>query len=571
MTRSNIVGKFWQEHRLRFILLIVFTFAYTLFLLIFPYILKDIIDGIRVHFTTAMLYRSIVMLGIIGLFRSILGMLLPFTRGWTNEMFFRSQRTGLFSELLKKGHRFMNRYPVGDVLERADADLGELSWFACSGIFRPVEGILTIVVALFFLVKINWRLTVICVMPMSLAIFTWMRYSPLIYKFYQRWRELMSQVHSFLQASFAGIRIVKAYTMEARNSRGFSQLLQRRVEAAIKVIRTDAKVNVLFTSIEEIGILLILIFGGIYTIRSSLTIGEFIAFNAYILLLLNPMINIGNFFVVKKRSDVQNQRLVEIAYYPAEIIDQGRDVQGLFREITFDHVSFGYDDQAPLVLQDINLKIAASNKIGIAGPVGSGKTTLLKLLIRIAEPTKGKVFINDKTDIKSLRLCDYRKLFGYTPQEPILFSDTVSNNITFGLDYSADKINSVIKFARLGDFLNNPKGLDQLVGERGLKLSGGEKQRVAIGRTLIVDPKIFVFDDATSNLDAETEKVLFANFNDTPDSTVIIVSHRLSVLAQCDYIYVLDQGRIVEQGSHESLFGKKGLYWKLYRYQMAEY
>ncbi len=564
------VINFWKKKKLWLTFLIVFTFINTIITLLFPYILKDIIDGIKANFARHDLIKYVLILGILGFFRALFNTLLPLCRGKTNESFLIQERTGIFSKILKKGHSFINSLPAGDVLQRLDHDLRELSWFACSGIFRPIEGIIIILVTLFFLIKINLLLTIFAVLPMSLAIFACLKISPLMYKYYYKWRDAMAKVNNYLHSSFSGIKLVKSYTMEKKSHHQFNKILQTRIEAAIKVIKIEAIIDTLFSSIQEVGIIFILLFGGIFIIKGNLTIGEFIAFNAYILLLLGPMIRIGHFFVSKKRAQVQSERLEQIENYPLDVVDNGKKQCIAPEQIVMNNVSFKYSKESPVILKKINIKIPAGKRIGLAGTVGSGKTTLTKLLMRIVDPIHGKVKIN-KFNIKEIPLSQLRSLVGYVPQEPSLFSDTIRNNIIFGRDCSSERLNEAIKLAQLEDFMKNQaKGLDEVIGERGLKLSGGEKQRMGIARAILDHPGILILDDATSNLDAETEKKLINQLSKSLDTTIIIISHRLSILSICDYIYVLDQGEIVEQGTHNSLLKKKELYWRLYQHQIIE-
>jgi ATP-binding cassette subfamily B protein len=564
------VINFWKKKKLWLTFLIVFTFINTIITLLFPYILKDIIDGIKANFARHDLIKYVLILGILGFFRALFNTLLPLCRGKTNESFLIQERTGIFSKILKKGYSFTNFLPAGDILQRLDHDLRELSWFACSGIFRPIEGIIIILVTLFFLIKINLLLTIFAVLPMSLAIFACLKISPLMYKYYYKWRDAMAKVNNYLHSSFSGIKLVKSYTMEKKSHHQFNKILQTRIEAAIKVIKIEAIIDTLFSSIQEIGIIFILLFGGIFIIKGNLTIGEFIAFNAYILLLLGPMIRIGHFFVSKKRAQVQSERLEQIENYPLDVVDNGKKQCIAPEQIVMNNVSFKYSKESPVILKKINIKIPAGKRIGLAGTVGSGKTTLIKLLMRIVDPIHGKVKIN-KFNIKEIPLSQLRSLVGYVPQEPSLFSDTIRNNIIFGRDCSSERLNEAIKLAQLEDFMKNQaKGLDEVIGEKGLKLSGGEKQRMGIARAILDHPGILILDDATSNLDAETEKKLINQLSKSLDTTIIIISHRLSILSICDYIYVLDQGEIVEQGTHNSLLKKKELYWRLYQHQIIE-
>jgi ATP-binding cassette subfamily B multidrug efflux pump len=561
---------FWKRHKLWLSFLIVFSFINTVIALIFPYLLKDVIDGIQINFARRDLIRFVFIIGGIGVLRAVFNSLLPYTRGRSNEMYLIDERTNIFSKILRKGHSFLNRFPAGDILQRVDHDLNELAWFSCSGLFRPIEGIFTLVIALFFLIKINPLLTLISALPISAAAVGWLKISPIMYKYYYAWRESISTTNNHLQSSFTGIKLVKSYTTEEKTDLRFVDMLKKRVGASIKVIKLEALIHTLFTAIEETGVILVLLFGGLLIIRGNLTIGEFVAFNAYIILLLDPMLRIGNYFVSKKRAQVQSERVEEIKNFPPDVDDDGRLRQAEHKGIAMENVSFRYTKDGPLVLDGVTIKIEPGQKIGFAGTVGSGKTTLLQVLMRIAEPDGGRVKLNG-TDMRDIRLSELRSLFGYIPQEPSLFSETIYNNITFGRKVDAPMVNSAVKLAQLEGFVRGAaKGMDELIGERGLRISGGEKQRVAIARAIFGKPKILVLDDATSNLDADTEKELIGQLSAVPGTTLIIISHRLSVLSICDYIYVLDKGTVVEQGTHEDLLKSQGLYWKLYQHQIME-
>jgi ATP-binding cassette subfamily B protein len=561
---------FWKRHKIWLSFLVVFSFINTIIALIFPYILKDVIDGIKLNFARQDLIKYVLIIGGIGFLRAIFNSVLPYSRGRSNEMYLIDERTNIFSKILRKGYSFLSRFPAGDILQRVDHDLNELAWFSCSGIFRPIEGIFTLVIALFFLIKIDPMLTLISALPISLAAVGWLKISPTMYKYYYAWRESISNTNNHLQSSFTGIKLVKSYTTEDKTDRRFTDMLKTRIAASIRVIKLEALIHALFTAIEETGVILVLLFGGLIIIRGNLTIGEFVAFNAYIILLLDPMLRIGNFFVSRKRAQVQSERIEEIKNFPADVVDQGKVREAEHKGISMENVYFRYAEDGPLILDGINLKIAPGQKVGLAGTVGSGKTTLLQVLMRIADPTEGRVKLNG-TDMKDIRISGLRRLFGYIPQEPSLFSDTIYRNITFGRKVDAPMVNSAVKLAQLERFIGAaPKGWDEMIGERGLRISGGEKQRVAIARAVLGKPKILVLDDATSNLDADTEKELIRQLSQTPETTLIIISHRLSVLSVCDYIYMLDKGKIVEQGTHEDLLKKQGLYWKLYQHQLME-
>lgn len=579
MLKIKLVIDFWKKQKRRLLLLILFTAVGTSVSLSFPYILRYIIDGIRTQLAAKIILRYVVILLIFGFFRSLISVFLPFFRGRANELFMWHTRNNVFARILGMGHRFSNKFPSGDVLERLDHDLNDLSWFACSGIFRPIEGIFTIGIALFLLIKINLLLTIITVLPVSLAILVWQRLGPLIEKWYRAWREKISETNNQLEATFSGVKLVKSYVMEQRIEKNFRQTLNERIVAAVKTVVVEAKIGVMFGGISELGILLVLWVGGMLVIKQKLTLGEFVAFNAYILMLLGPMFDIGNFFVAGKRAQAAEKRIREMDEFKHDVSSSGRIHPTLrSREpvtitplsITMNDVSFSYNGKE--VLHNINMKITPGAKIGIAGTVGSGKSTIMRLLLGIAEPKRGNIQLN-QIDFKEIDLKTLREIYGYAPQEPVLFSDTIKNNILFGRIANPEEIELVTKIAQLEDEIKAmPKGLDELIGERGTKLSGGQKARVAIARALLGKPKILLLDDVTSNLDAETEQKFLNDVTEFIEETsLVIVSHRLAILSNCDIVYVLDKGEIVERGTHDELLAKKNLYWKLYERQiMAE-
>jgi len=566
----RLIFEFWQKRIGWLLFLVVFTGISTIIFLSFPYVLKYIIDGIQNRLATKIILKYVFILFFFGLARSFLSVLLPFSRGRTNEQFMWSVRNDVYKQIIKKGHSFINRFPSGDVIERLDQDLGELSWFGCSGIFRPLEGIFTIILALIILFRLNSLLTFLSLLPVSITIFFWIKLGPVVYKRYREWREKISEVNNLLESSFSGIKLVKSYTMEERSGRRFRQTLNERIAKAIQVVKAEALIGILFTGVSEISILLVLWVGGTLVIQQSLTVGEFVVFNAYVLMLITPMFDIGNFFVAGKRAQAGSARILALREFPPDVADETAQRKvPVLPEITFSEVSFRYDPNGSEVLRNINLVFRPGTKIGIAGTLGSGKSTLIRLLFRLADPTSGVVRLNG-VNIQEVNLKELRNLFGYAPQEPNLFSDTIRNNIIFGRKVESEEIRKVIEIAQLESELKDfSRGIDEMIGERGIRLSGGQKERVAIARALLSKPKIIIFDDATSSLDSETEKDLIKEvLAYAKDSTLIIVSHRLSILSICDYIYVLDKGEIVESGTHEELLTKHNLYWKLYERQL---
>jgi ATP-binding cassette subfamily B protein len=473
------------------------------------------------------------------------------------------------------GTSFSNRFPSGDVIERLDQDLGELSWFACSGIFRPIEGIFTIIFALIILIKLNPLLTLISVLPISIAALVWLKLGPLVYIWYRQWREAMSATSNHIESTFSGIKVVKSYGVETFNITRFQSILTDRIAKAVKLVKAEAKIGIFFSGIAELGILIILWVGGTLVIKQRLTLGDFIAFNAYILMLITPMFDIGNFFVAGRRAKAGEERISALQESKPDIETKtDNPIQiSKWQKIEFNNVSYQYTKDGRSVLHDVNLIVQPKVKIGIAGTVGSGKSTIIKLLLRVCDPTTGKITL-DNVSYPELDLVKLRALFGYAPQETALFSDTIYNNIVWGRSPSKsdDSLYEYLKITQLDEDLKTfPEKLESQVGERGLTLSGGQKQKVSLARALFGKPEILILDDATSSLDAHTEQQLIQFLMESNlIKTLIVISHRLALLSVCDIIYCLDKGKIVEQGTHSELLAKKGLYWKLYQRQLLE-
>ncbi|MEN9979441.1 MAG: ABC transporter ATP-binding protein [candidate division WOR-3 bacterium] len=563
----QVVYDFWRRNIPLAVLLVVLTAFASAVAVAFPYLLRLIIDGIKSEITSRKLLTYVLILSGFGLARAVADVLLPFLRGRTNERFQWEVRSGVFSRLLYYDYRFTNRFPSGDVMERLDHDLQELSWFACSGIFRFAAGAMLALFTLVMLLRMNWLLTLVTIVPVTLGVVGWLRLGPKIYSLFMRWREQIAEINNQLQSTFAGIRLVKAFVTAEGLAGRFRATLDRRVGLAVREARFESRLQVLYMMIAELALLLVLWVGGGLVIARWLTLGEFVAFNVYQLMLLPTMFDIGNLFVSGRRASGAGTRIMELVREDYSISRRGADLEPLPGELRLERVVFSYN-RVP-VLRNVSMVIPAGRKIGIAGTVGSGKSTLLRLILRLMEPDAGTVILNG-TDIRDLNLIAYRQLFGYAPQEPVLFSDTLRNNILFGRRADDSRLHELLRLVQLEDDVREfVRGLDEPLGERGTGLSGGQKARVALARALLLQPEIIILDDATSGLDADTEQEFFARlFSALPGRTFIIVSHRLKVLSACDYIYVLDQGEVSEQGTPAELLSRSGLYYRLYERQL---
>jgi ATP-binding cassette subfamily B protein len=327
--------------------------------------------------------------------------------------------------------------------------------------------------------------------------------------------------------------------------------------------------------IWQLGIVIVLLAGGYYVINGRLSIGEFIAFDSYVLLLIYPMFDAGNFLVRGLRATVSINRLIELEEHQP-MIDPIQAEQGIRPDpkgrVRFDHVSFRFPGQDADILKDVTFEVEPGRRVSLVGRVGSGKSWAVRMIPRLVDPTEGSISI-DGIDLRDYDIHSLRRCIGYVPQEPLLFSDTIENNIRFGRDDVDDEtLDWAIEVSQLREEIDGfPKGLQTRIGVRGMAISGGQKQRLALARALVGGPKILILDDCTSALDARTEAALWDRLHEVmPQLTCFIISHRPATLELCDNILVLDNGHVIEEGSHAELTRLNGLYHRLYQRIMLE-
>ena len=599
----KLVLRFWRQDWKQFMGLVALTVFYCAIAIAYPRIIGYIVDAIQhgltdpAHFVLSTLRNLVLLLVAARVLGALAEDFRPLAYMISGARFLWRTRNLVFRSVLDQGFSFTNRFPSGDVQERLDQDLNDVAQFSAMGIFWPMTSVLTMAFTLVILIRMNWLLTVVTLVPTVASFFVYLRIGPSVDKWWREWREKMSETNSFLESSFSGIRLVKAYTMEERNAGRLRKILNERIRSAVRGAKLRAAFNSTYGIVAGLGSLAVLVLGGVFVIRGKLTIGEFVAFNAYVDMLVWPMIGIADMITWIWQTGVEERRVRELYEFTPDVkVNTGIRPATDFSEVRMTQVGFSYapvagpepavsKGAAPPVepaaqpkpcapaLQDIDIVLTPGARIGIAGTVGSGKSTIMRLLVRAAEPTSGAITVDGvpqpEFEVKSLR-----SLFGYAPQEASLFSDTIRNNIILGRTApdTEERLREVVRIAQLEPELKAmAKGPEELIGERGLRLSGGQQGRVSIARALFDRPRILLLDDVTASLDAETEQQFIRDvIGYMQGATLVIVSHRLSILAACDIVYVLDQGRIVESGKHTDLLARQGLYWKLYQRQLME-
>ncbi len=482
-------------------------------------------------------------------------------------------RDEFFAHLEKLDLGFFQKSYTGDLMARATNDLQAVRMLCGPAIMYGTNTVFTGVGALIFMANIHGGMTLValCVLPL-IAVVTRV-FGRRIHVLFNRVQEQFSTVSAKVQENLAGARVVRAYVQEEAEERAFDETNRELVERNRQLIRWDAAFHPFLHGVVGLGLAAILWYGGRTVLSGAITVGEFVAFNLFLGLLTWPMIAIGWVINLAERGTASLERIRQVLREEPAV----RDVEPLVRDaevrgaIRFRDLRFAYNGGPP-VLEDLDLEIGEGETVAVVGRTGSGKSTLLSLIPRLIDPPEGRLTI-DGVDIRRLPLATLRRAIAMVPQETLLFSATIRENIAFGRPEASDE--EVRRFAALagleGDLAGFPKGLDTVVGERGITLSGGQKQRVALARALARDPKILLLDDCLSAVDAQTEEHILENLRAVfPGRTVLQVSHRVSAAQLADWILVLDDGRVAERGTHDQLLERGGIYADLHQRQQLE-
>ncbi len=464
---------------------------------------------------------------------------------------------------------------VGDIMAYATNDIPSLRNFLGPGIMYSVETIIEFVVILMIMFSINIKLTLITLIPLPLISFLVYKVGKIVHERYEDIQEHFGVITTAAQENISGIRVTKAYVREDYEIEKFRKLNFEYLVKNLKLIKVQSLTYPLMILITGISIILVIWYGGYQVIKGVMTLGQVTSFLIYLGYLIWPMIAFGWIVNLTQRASASMDRLLEVLKVEPQIKDTNEtdySIKSIKGDITFKNVWFKYPDSEDYVLRGINLEIKQGQTVGIVGYTGSGKTTLVNLIPRLFDPDKGEVLI-DGVNVKKIPLKILRESIGYVQQEVFLFSDTVKNNIKFGVDgVSNDKIIEVSKLVHIYDeVMDFPNKFDTIIGERGITLSGGQKQRLGLARALIKDPKILILDDSFSSVDAYTEEVILKNLREfRRGRTTIIISHRVTAVKDADFIIVIDDGEIVEKGTHEELLNLGGIYADLYQKQILE-
>jgi ATP-binding cassette subfamily B protein len=622
------------RYRSDFVVGLVFVIITTAISLASPIVLQHAIDDLTQGVTRAKLFEYGALLLIIGVAGGLFRFLMRRVLIGASRHLEYDIRNDFFAHLERLPPAYFQKHRTGDLMSRATNDLNAVRMMIGPSVMYSADTVLRFVVALAVMLSIDWRLTLLSLIPLPFVSIAVRYFGGAIHKRFEQIQAQLSELSAVVQEALSGVRVVRAYGREAYELERFRKANDAYVARNRGLITLQGFFFPSMAFFLGLGALVALWFGSREVINGRITIGQFVAFTAYLTMLSWPVIAFGWVTNMIQRGMASWKRMLEVLETEPAIADSIAHHTGAIRgEIEFRDLVFSYDGRK--VLDHVTLKIEAGQTVALVGPTGSGKSTLINLLPRLSDPPRGSVFV-DGHDVRDIPLAVLRRAIGFVPQEPFLFSDTLANNVAFGLDavvhdegraggerlrpYRAEdmgirgevsasvragggapapvigseaggagkagkvgeaanandrrmeQILAAAAVARLDkDVVDFPHGYETRVGERGLTLSGGQKQRTAIARAIVVDPAILVLDDALSAVDTQTEEEILTRLRGVMRSrTSIIVSHRISTVREADQIFVLDEGRIVERGQHDQLVKQNGLYAALHRKQLLE-
>ena len=482
-------------------------------------------------------------------------------------------RNDLFGHLQRLPPAWFQARRTGDLMSRATHDLAAVRMLAGPAIMYTASTSITFVVAVVLMLSLSPALTLLALLPLPVVSVVVKRFGSAIYVRSERIQAQLAHMSAVVQEALAGVRVVRAYRREGVEIERFRAANEEYVARSRAMVRLQGAFHPTLAFFLGLSALIVLWIGSRHVIDGRLSIGDFVAFNVYVAMLSWPMIAFGWVTNMLQRGLAAWQRMLDILQVEPSIRDRDDPVtpERIRGAVEFRDLTFAYNGRA--VLSGVSARVEPGQVLALVGPTGSGKSTLVDLLPRLFDPPPGTVFV-DGVDVRDLPLGTLRGAIGYVPQEPLLFSETVAGNISFGARRAAggNGVADAVALARLdADVAGFPRGLDTEVGERGITLSGGQKQRAALARAILTDPRILILDDALSAVDTHTEEAILGRLREVMrQRTTILVAHRISTVRDADLILVLDDGRVVERGAHAELVAMDGLYAGLHRKQLLE-
>ena len=482
-------------------------------------------------------------------------------------------RNALYAHLLRLSFGYYDRHQTGQLMSRATVDLQGVRFFLGYGLIFFFQHVLTVVSVTAVMFWFNWRLALIALAITPALIAIAYRYSHVAHPLLRDVQQKMADVATVAEENIVGVHVVKSFAQEEQELDKFARRSEAVFQQSVHTNRQRALYVPLISFIPLLAQAAVLLVGGRMVAHGTLPIGEFIAFNLYVTMLVTPLRSLGMWIGQAQRATASGERIFEIMDEPEEVRDPpgAEPLPAGEGAIRFEGVGFSYAAGRP-VLEDVDLEVAPGRTIALIGHTGSGKTTLTSLVPRFYDVTAGRVLV-DGVDVREVELASLRSAIGVISQDPFLFSATVRENIAFGrADATDEEVEHAARLAQAHEFVERlPQRYDTVIGERGITLSGGQRQRLAIARALVLDPRILILDDATASVDATTEARIRLGLREAMRGrTTLIIAHRLSTIALADEIVVLDAGRIAARGTHDELLETSAVYGDIYEHGLLE-
>jgi len=581
MKELRYLNKYFVKYKFHFLLGIFITIIAQIFSLFTPKLVsksfKAIEDFHKNNLSSEMIKTELIhnIFWIVG--TTLIAGILTFLMRQTLIVMSRHVEFDLKNEVFKHyevlDQNFYKRNRTGDLMNRISEDVGKVRMYVGPAVMYTINTFIRFTVVIIYMYNVSPRLTLYTLLPLPVLSFIIFKLSTEINKRSTTFQQYLSKVSSFTQEIFSGIRVVKAYALEEQYQNNLEDLAKESKTKSMSLARVQSLFGPLMIALIGVSNLIVIYFGGMMyingTIKSIGTIAEFIL---YVNMLTWPVASIGWVSSLVQEAEASQKRINEFLKIEPEIKNKATENSNITGEIEFKNVTFTYDDTEITALQNISFKVKKGETLAILGKTGAGKSSILSLITRMYDIKEGSITIDGKS-IDEVNLNNLRNSIGIVPQDAFLFSDTIKNNIKFGKEDATDnEVYEAAKKAVVHDnIIHFNKQYETLLGERGITLSGGQKQRVSIARAIIKNPQILLFDDCLSAVDTETEEQILNNLlNISKDKTTIIVSHRVSSAKNADKIIIIDEGKIIQEGSHNQLVNQEGYYAELYLKQLSE-
>jgi ABC-type multidrug transport system fused ATPase/permease subunit len=549
-------------------------FLGTVLSLIVPQFIKGLIDRGIGQGDVAYLHRGAIIIVVITLGRAVFDFFRSYLVESASQGVAYELRNALYHHAQRLSFSWHDRSQTGQVMTRMTSDVELVRVFTGRGMLNMGNFAVVFIAVIIVLFQMDWRLALLSLATLPPLVVTIAQYNRIVRPMYIEIQQQLAAVTTVLQEIVTGIKVVKAFAREPFEAGRFGEQNDLLLDKNIVQVKASAIVVPLLNFWSAAGSVLVLGYGGAEVIHGHMTIGTLVAFNTYLLQLINPVRQLGFFASIISRAIASGGRIFEILDTPSEIQEKADAVllPRLKGDVRFEHVGFRYARSGALLLEDISFHARAGEVIALVGPTGSGKSTIVNLMPRFYDATSGHIYVDDH-DVRDVSLESLRRQIGFVLQEPMLFTGTIRDNIAFGRpDAPMEAVVAAAQAARAHTFITEfPEGYDTIVGERGHTLSGGQRQRVAIARALLLDARILVLDEATSSVDMETEFLIQQALAKLMEGrTTFVIAQRMATLRNATQILVVDRGRIVARGSHEQLLRDSPIYADFYRIQVRQ-